>query len=345
MLEHNPKNHFPVIITSIVTCLMIAIVILASLLRQPLPIPSPGVVYEFSPGISVQTLGQELADNQVITRPWLFDWYIRMNGFDTQLQAGEYYFPQGINTRGVAVMILKGKVIKRMLRIHEGWNINQLVLEMKNQPLIKQTLDYNNPNWFKNIFPDMTHPEGQFMPDTYVFKKGISDEQLLKRMHRDLIKSLDAEWAERDPNTPYKTPYDALIVASIVEKESAIPTEREAIAGVLIRRLAKKMRLQMDPTVIYGMGKNYQGNITKNDLRNPTPYNTYVINGLPPTPIALPSRQSIHAALHPAPGTSLYFVAKGDGSHIFSDTLEAHNAAVLKYILHGQPNQKDAPRP
>jgi UPF0755 protein len=333
--------HLPVILTSVVTVIMVIIVILSSMLISPLNLPSPGVIYEFSPGISVQTLGQELADHEVIKHPWLFDAYLRMNSFDTALQAGEYYFPQGISTRGVAMKIFKGQVIKRSIRVHEGWTVNQLINEMKNQTLIKQTLDYSDPNWYKKIIPDATFPEGLFMPDTYIYKKGISDILLLKRMHRDLQKFLNVEWNNRDPSVPYQSPYQALIVASIVEKETAIPMEREEVAGVLVRRLAKKMRLQMDPTVIYGMGTNYHGTITKNDLRNPTPYNTYLIDGLPPTPIALPSRQSIHAALHPQPGTSLYFVAKGDGSHIFTDTLEDHNAAVLKYILHGTPSNKD----
>lgn len=338
--------HLPLLMTSIVTGLLVFFIICVSLLREPLTIPSPGVIYEFSPGISVRTLGQQLEEAEVINHPWIFDAYIRLYGYDTNLQAGEYYFPQGISTRDVALMIHKGLVIKRIIRVHEGWTVSQLIEELKNHNLIKQTLDYSDANWFKHILPDSSNPEGEFMPDTYVYKKGTSDVLLLKRMHRDLNKFLTQEWEARDPNIPYKSPYEALIVASIVEKESAIPEEREAIAGVLIRRLNKKMRLQMDPTVIYGMGTDYKGNITKNDLRKPTPYNTYVIDGLPPTPIALPSRQSIHAALHPLPGTSLYFVAKGDGSHVFSDTLEQHNAAVLKYILNAQPAAtKGTPRP
>lgn len=333
--------HLPAVLTTVVVSLLIVITIITSMLRSALPIPSPGVVYDYSPGISVSTLGQQLANHEVIKHPWLFDAYIRLNGYDTGLQAGEYYFPQGISTRGVALMLHKGQVIKRLFRVQEGSTVNQLIHEIQNQVLIKQTLDYSDPDWFKKIIPEANHPEGQFMPDTYVYKKGNSDVTILKKMHKDLTKFLDDEWANRDPSTPYKTPYEALIVASIVEKEASIPTEREAIAGVLVRRLAKKMRLQMDPTVIYGMGTNYHGTITKADLLKPTPYNTYTIDGLPPTPIALPSRQSIHAALHPSPGSSLYFVAKGDGSHVFSNTLDEHNAAVVKYIL----TNKDKARP
>jgi UPF0755 protein len=339
----NFKDYLPWILTAFASAVMVAVLIFSHLLRSPLPIPSPGVIYEFEPGISVKTLAVQLKENQVITYPWLFEWYTRLGGYDTSLQAGEYYFPQGISTRGVVLRIVKGLVIKRVVRIQEGWTIHQLIAQMQNEPLIKQTIDYNNPAWFSSLFPGLKHPEGEFMPDTYVYKKGSADEVLLKRMHHDMQKFLEEEWEARDPLVPYRDSYQALIVASIVEKESALPSEREAIAGVLIRRVNKGMRLQMDPTVIYGMGTKYTGKITKNDLKTPTPYNTYVINGLPPTPIAMPSRQSIHAALHPAAGTSLYFVAKGDGSHVFSDTLEAHNAAVVKYLLNSSSNTKGTP--
>lgn len=328
----SPNNHLPVIITSIATFLVLLIVILNSLLRSSLTIPSPGVVYDFTPGISVKTLAQQLVDNEVITNPALFEWYVRFNRYDKTMQAGEYYFPQGINMRGVVSMLRSGKVIKRAFRVHEGWTIRDLIAELQAQALIQHTINFDDPQWFAQISSDIKHPEGEFMPETYFYSKGSSDVNLLKRMHRDLKQYLMSEWAARSTDVPYTDPYEALIVASIVEKETAIDSERETIAGVVIRRLAKKMRLQMDPTVIYGLGASYNGNITKNDLKQATPYNTYVIDGLPPTPIALPSRQSIYAALHPSPGTSLYFVAKGDGSHTFSDTLEEHNTAVSNFL-------------
>jgi len=320
------KDHLPLLLTGFAAFLMAIIATLALLLQTPLPIPSPGVVFEVEPGVGVKILARQLKESEVIIYPRLFEWYTRMNGHDTALQAGEYYFPQGISTRAVAKKLLNGQVIKRSLRIQEGWAVHDLIFQLQNDPLIKQTINYSDPNWFGAA------PEGQFMPDTYFYTKGTTDLQLLKRMHEDLKKYLEAQWEARDLQVPYHDSYQALIAASIIEKEAAIPSEREAVAGVLVRRLKQGMRLQMDPTVIYGLGQAYTGKITINDLKNPTPYNTYVIFGLPPTPIALPSRQSIHAALHPLPGTSLYFVAKGDGSHTFSDTLEEHNAAVVKYL-------------
>jgi UPF0755 protein len=176
-------------------------------------------------------------------------------------------------------------------------------------------------------------PEGRFFPDTYYFTKGTADIEILRRAHRAMAKILEEEWAGRAPGLPLSSPDDALILASIIEKEAAQPSERPRIAGVFERRLALGMRLQTDPTVIYGLGNAYDGDLTKADLSENTPYNTYLHAGLPPTPIALPSRASIHAAVHPAPGDSLYFVARGDGTHQFSATLEEHNAAVRHYQL------------
>jgi UPF0755 protein len=331
MLKKIIQDHLPLLLTGMAAFIMTMIAALALLLQTPLPVPSPGVVFELEPGVGVKILARQLKENEVITHPRLFEWYTRMNGHDRVLQAGEYYFPQGISTRGVAKKLLNGQVIKRSLRIQEGWTVHDLVLQLQHDPLLKQTIDFADPNWFALISLPAVHPEGQFMPDTYLYTKGMTDLQLLKRMHEDLQKYLDTEWSARDPQVPYLNAYQALVAASIIEKETAIPAEREAVAGVLVRRLKQGMRLQMDPTVIYGLGQSYTGKISKNDLKAVNPYNTYVILGLPPTPIALPSRQSIHAALHPLPGTSLYFVAKGDGSHAFTDTLEEHNAAVAKY--------------
>ena len=177
------------------------------------------------------------------------------------------------------------------------------------------------------------HPEGWFKPDTYLFPSKTSDIEFLRRAHHAMQEALDNAWASRAADLPLNTKYEALILASIVERETAVAKERPIIAGVFVRRLMAGMRLQTDPTVIYGMGEHYDGNIRKSDLLTDTPYNTYTRSGLPPTPIAMPSVDAIEAVLHPAPGKTLYFVAQGDGSHYFSETLEEHNAAVNRYLL------------
>ena len=183
------------------------------------------------------------------------------------------------------------------------------------------------------------HAEGRFMPDTYHFPRGTTDVAFLQRAYETMSSRLDKEWVQRAQGLPYKRPYDALIMASIIEKETALPKERSAIAGVFVRRLERGMRLQTDPTVIYGLGKHFDGNLRRQDLSSDSPYNTYMHAGLPPTPIALPGRASLHAALHPALGDALYFVARGDGSHVFSSSLAAHNKAVRRYQIDAWRNK------
>jgi UPF0755 protein len=183
------------------------------------------------------------------------------------------------------------------------------------------------------------HPEGRFLPDTYNFPAGTTDMVFLERAADAMEKLLSMEWSEREDGVPYKNPYEALIMASIIEKETGVPEERGMISGVFVRRLLKGMRLQTDPTVIYGMGDRFNGNIRRKDLAANTPYNTYLHTGLPPTPIAMPGRAAVHAALHPTPGNALFFVSKGDGSHYFSASLEEHNKAVSQYQLnHKKPS-------
>ena len=188
-------------------------------------------------------------------------------------------------------------------------------------------------------------PEGRFFPDTYRFVRGMTDVELLQQAYMRLDEVLAKEWAERSTDLPYRDPYQALIMASLVEKETGIPQERGQIAGVFVRRMRLGMMLQTDPTVIYGMGERYNGKITRADLREPTPYNTYTMTGLPPTPIAMVGREAIHAALNPSNGTSLYFVARGDGSHVFSDDLDDHNSAVREFQLKRRSDYRSSPAP
>ncbi|NUF33458.1 endolytic transglycosylase MltG, partial [Acinetobacter oleivorans] len=208
-----------------------------------------------------------------------------------------------------------------------------LITALKNDKNVKNTiLDLPNDQLMKALGIPYEHPEGLFAPNTYFFAKGETDKKILTDLYHRQMKALDAAWANRAPNLPYKDKYEALIMASIVEKETSLDSELTQVSGVFVRRLRLGMRLQTDPTVIYGMGNNYKGNITREDLRTPTPYNTYTINGLPPTPIALPSQKAIEAALHPDNSNNIYFVATGNGGHKFTASLQAHNQAVQDYL-------------
>jgi len=216
----------------------------------------------------------------------------------------------------------------------EGLTFKNFLETLSKQEKIDIALTDKSFAEIKNFLKlDIEHPEGWFYPDTYQYVSGISDADILLQAHKRMQRVLAEEWEKRAKDLPYKTAYEALIMASIIEKETGVAYERPEIAGVFVRRLQKGMRLQTDPTIIYGLGDSYKGNIRRKHLRQPTPYNTYVINGLPPTPIAMPARAAINAALNPAPGKTLFFVAKGDGSHQFSETLAQHNKAVQKYQI------------
>ncbi len=231
--------------------------------------------------------------------------------------------------------MIKGEVVQHSLTIIEGWNFRQMLAAMHAHEHLEHTLrGLSDEEIIAKLELPYPHPEGLFMPDTYRFTRGTTDLEFLHRAHRALMQTLDQAWAERAEGLPLKTPYEALILASIIEKETGIAEERPDIAGVFIRRLNKGMRLQTDPTVIYGMGENYKGNIRRRDLRTDTPYNTYTRHGLTPTPIALASAAAIHAAVNPAAGETLFFVATGsEGRHYFSKTLEEHNQAVYRYQI------------
>jgi UPF0755 protein len=222
------------------------------------------------------------------------------------------------------------------LRLGEGWTLNEVLEAVETNPKLTHMLTSNEPDDLVEQL-EMTleqqppHPEGWFFPDTYHFPKGTTDIQFLQRAYELMQANLTQEWLQRAEGLPYTTPYEALIMASIIERETGVTNEYAQVAGVYVRRLQQGMRLQADPTVIYGLGANYEEPLTREHLQFYTPYNTYMISGLPPTPIGLPSRSAIHAALHPAPGTALYFVATGEGGHTFSNTLEEHNQAVAKY--------------
>jgi UPF0755 protein len=250
----------------------------------------------------------------------------------TRLQAGEYGLSLGMTPRDLLQELVTGSVIQHELTLIEGHSFREMLQRVHASPVLEHTLvDAADEEIMAALGQPEQDPEGRFLPDTYHVTRGTTDLEFLRRAYQAMADQLQTEWEAREEGLPLKTADEALILASIVEKETGVPEERAQIAGVFIRRLHKNMRLQTDPTVIYGMGKTYDGNIRKRDLLKDTPYNTYTREGLPPTPIAMPGVEAIHAVMHPAPGKSLYFVAMGEGRHYFSATLKQHNLAVDKF--------------
>ena len=290
--------------------------------------------YRIIPGTSLTRLAKDLDTLGLIDRPRYFIWLAKWQFDNGTIKIGEYQFSPGTSSEDFLEKVIAGKVIQYPLTIIEGWNFRQLLEAVeKHEKIDHQLTGLSNEKIMQRLGLDKQSPEGLFFPDTYYVTRHMSDIQLLQRANQIMDDVLQQSWQAREAGLPYQTPYEALIMASIIEKETAAPEERQQIAGVFVRRLEKRMRLQTDPTVIYGLGESFDGNITRRDLKTDTPYNTYTRRGLPPTPIAMPGRESIYAALHPAPGDALYFVAKGDGTHYFSSTMEEHNAAVRKYQL------------
>ncbi len=270
----------------------------------------------------------------------------RLQGHIQPLHSGEYELTPGMNVTQLLEKWRSGDVLQYRVTLVEGWNFRQVRAALAQQDKLQQTLgDVSDSELMRRLDQANLHPEGRFFPDTYNFTRGQSDLDILRQANQRLQKVLAEEWAQRAEDLPYRNPDEALIMASIIEKETGVAREREEIAGVFIRRLAIGMLLQTDPTVIYGMGERYTGKITRADLRKPTAYNTYVISGLPPTPIAMVGREAIYAALHPKAGKSLYFVARGDGSHVFSNTLAEHNKAVREYQIKRRADYRSSPAP
>lgn len=338
-----------VVVSFLITLLVVVAVVvggwksLQSYLDTPLALQEPTLVLVES-GSSFRKVGNELAARGLLQKPDWLAFFVRIKKVGHLLKAGEYQLEPGVTPRTLVAQLIEGKSVAYNFTIIEGSTFKQLRASLAENTQIKQTLaDYSDSQIMNLLGLKGTHPEGMFLADTYQFQRGMSDLDLLRRASALLQKELDKAWQEKAEKLPYKTSYEALIMASIVEKETGLSSERPEIAGVFVRRMHKGMRLQTDPTVIYGMGDKYKGNIRRKDLRQPTPYNTYTIAGLPPTPIALVGREAIHAALHPNDGKALYFVAKGDGSHQFSSTLQQHNAAVRKYQLKRRSDYTSSP--
>lgn len=302
--------------------------------NKPLSLPPEAVLYSLASGTSVAGLAADLEQRGYLEMPLYLRLLARWEGLAHKLKAGEYLLQPGTTPVALLEQLVAGKVTTYSLTLVEGWNFRQVVNAIAQQDALQHTLtDLSVPEIMERLGHAGEHPEGRFLPDTYHFPKGSTDVDLLRRAYDAMQRQLASEWAARAQELPLKTPYEALILASIIEKETGLAEERSRIAGVFIRRLNKGMLLQTDPTVIYGMGEAFDGNIRRRDLRRDTPYNTYLHKGLPPTPIAMPGIDAIRAALHPAAGKSLYFVARGDGGHHFSNTLKEHNKAVRRYQL------------
>ena len=289
-----------------------------------------------SRGDSLDSVLRKL-DEQGIATGSRLHWQVlaRQTGAAGKLQVGEYALARADSPRALLLAMRDGKVVRRMFTIVEGWNIRELRAALAKTPLLEQeTAGLDDAALMKALGRAGQHPEGRFLPETYAWVRGDADLDILRRAHADMDKALDEAWASRAPGLPLKNRDEALVLASIVEKETGIAAERAQIAGVFVRRLEMGMRLQTDPTVIYGMGAAYKGNIRRTDLTTDTPYNTYTRSGLTPTPIAMPGQAALRAATRPAEGDALYFVAVGDGSgrHVFSRTLGEHNAAVRAYV-------------
>ncbi|MEG3192091.1 endolytic transglycosylase MltG [Lysobacter sp. D1-1-M9] len=262
-------------------------------------------------------------------------------GADGRLQVGEYALVPGSSPRELLLAMREGKVVYHRLTIVEGWNIRELRAALaRAEPLEQEADQLDDAALMEALGHPGQHPEGRFLPETYLYTGGDSDLDILQRAHQAMARALDAAWQQRDPEIALETPEELLIMAAIVEKETGIGAERARIAGVFDRRLRIGMRLQTDPTVIYGIGESYDGNIRRSDLATDTPYNTYTRDGLPPTPIFMPGVDALHAVANPADGDALYFVAIGDGSgrHVFSRTLAEHNAAVRQYVRRYRQN-------
>ncbi|MEJ2609526.1 MAG: endolytic transglycosylase MltG [Candidatus Thiodiazotropha sp.] len=303
-------------------------------IHQPLNLPEAGLDYRLNSGTSMRVLSQDLQQKGILHKPLFLELFARWSGYASRLKAGEYHLPSGITPPQLLEILSSSRVIQHALTIIEGWTFRQMMSAVRLNPVLQKTLDgMDDDQVMQQLGLGGEHPEGRFYPDTYHFPRGTTDAEFLLRAYHRMEKSLQELWSERASDLPLKSPYEALILASIIERETGLPEERKQIAGVFIRRLKLGMLLQTDPTVIYGMGDAYDGNIRKRDLLQDTPYNTYVHKGLTPTPIAMPSRAAIEAALHPDPGKTLYFVATGKGGHYFSKTLKEHNKAVRKYQL------------
>ena len=307
-------------------------------LNAPLVAEGDGII-TVKPGDTLTSLNRELTRRGIIHSDWVLPMYARLNPQAANIKAGDYRIDASASLPSLMNDITNGKVVVYNITVVEGKTFKDLRASLVQTAGIEHTLNDKTDAQIATLLGIDGSPEGWFMPETYQFHRGSSDLELLKRMYGEMQRTLEQEWPNRADGLPLANPYQALILASIIEKETGVASERPQIAGVFVRRLQKDMLLQTDPSVIYGAA-DYHGDLTRKHLQTDTPYNTYINKGLPPTPIALPGKASIEAALHPADGDSFYFVADGKGGHTFSATYEEHQQAVARYL-----KQQQQPKP
>lgn len=327
------------VLAVLVVLTAVAVGVAAKVVHDRLALPAvPGeaaLELVIAPGSSFRGVANDLAAAGGYAHPELLSAYARWRGVAGDVRAGEYRLAPGLGVDEFLAQVTRGEVVLHAITVIEGWTFREFVASLHDNDLIEPTLSGKSAeDVMRSLGYGDEHPEGRFFPDTYRFERGTTDATLLRQAYEAMASQLTSAWSERSGDCPLDSAYEALILASIIEKETGRDDEREKIAGVFCRRLAKGMRLQTDPTVIYGIGPDFNGDITRRDLRTDTPYNTYTRGGLPPTPIALPGAASVRAAVNPEAGDALFFVATGrdDGSHYFSSTLAEHEAAVARYL-------------
>ena len=343
-------NKIALVISALGLVALLGVLIAGALVQRaldtPMQLPGEEVIWELPPGASLGRAAAELAAAGWLDSDLPVRLYSRITGRGHLIQTGEYRLWQGITPREWLQLLERGQVIQYQLTFPEGWTVRQVwdYLQGQGSLVLPPALAFEQLAGEIIAENQYASLEGLLFPDTYNYVRGSDGLALLRQAHRRMLDILAEEWAVRAVGLPYETPYQALIMASLIEKETAVPAERGTIAGVFVRRLQQGMRLQTDPAVIYGLGQDFDGNLTRAHLRDSdNPWNTYRHAGLPPTPIGLPGREAIRAALNPEPGEALYFVARGDGSHHFSSTFEEHQQAVRKYQLQRRSDYRSTP--
>ncbi len=312
--------------------------------QEPLVLPADGLELTVASGDSLRAIANDLHESGIVAHPMLLRAYGRWTGLDQQIKRGEYRLESPLTAEGLLRALVAGKVVSYQVTLPEGITLRQALDLMSKAEALDQVLEGVNDERLLALAGDRPSAEGLFLPESYRYERGDSDWDILQRANKALNETLAQSWQQREGNLPYESPYEALIMASIVERETGVPEERAEIAGVFVRRMQLGMRLQTDPTVIYGLGESFDGNLRRSHLNDSSnPYNTYRHHGLPPSPIALPGRAAIEAALNPAEGDTLFFVARGDGSHTFSTNLEDHERAVRKYQLQRRADYRSSP--